>query len=309
MTILEYYKNKQADSRWVDLFQSTGKGKRGKLFSCLNVNFRNLVSFFNQLDAFKPKDGLRREDWNSYQDNGQEKDKHRIVNLRNAGLIRVDGDRYYVTAKGNEVLRIAENEDLTDNEKWVLLLMLIVDYNTEDRKYDLIRSVLELDYALKEQGLETKKFLAMLKTSLNITAKDRLFASKVFWLITFAHDEQFAKIYLEATPEERQDLTDYVLECAKNKKSVDLVAHKFVSGGAYSVSTFKDDINMIFSILILLSLHDKGWDNYIDIISKCYAACKADKIKEFIAENPEIYNSAYVKSFGEINELLAKGGK
>lgn len=308
MKLIEYYKDKQTSQEWVDKFQSTGKNSCGKLFSCLNVNFRNLISFFNQLEAFKPKDGLRRDDWNSYQDNGQEKDKHRIVNLKNAGLIRMDGDRYYITDKGHEVLRISNDKNLTDREKWIILLMLILDYNTEERKQDLIKSVLELDSSLKQHGLETVKFLAMLKNSLYIDKKDKLFQSDVFWLITFAKDEQFDKIYLDSTEDEKQNLFDYVLLVSQNKKSTDLIAHKFVSGGAYSVSTFNDDINMIFSILILISLRDVNWDNYIDIICKCYSTCNAERIKKFMSSNSLIYQMSYDQSFGQINKLMAKGG-
>lgn len=308
MTILEYYMSQQDHQWWVDKFQSTGKDKCGKLFSCLNVNFRNLTSFFNQLEAFKPKDGLRREDWNSYQENGQEKDKHRVVNLKNAGLIKVVGDRYYVTDKGNEVLRISANEDLSDREKWVLLLMLILDYNTEDRQFDLVRSVVELDCALKKQGLETVDFLVMLKNALQITSKETLFSMDVFWLISFAKDDKFARIYLDSSKDERKRLHEYVIACAKNKKSKDLIAHKFVSGGAYSVSTFNDDMNMIFSILILLSLHDKDWDNYVGIVSKCYVKCTPENIKNFMAENIAVYQAAYQNSFGRINALLKQGG-
>lgn len=308
MKLIDYYKNNQANKTWVDKFQSTGKNNCGKLFSCLNVNFRNLTSFFIQLEAFKPKDGLRRDDWNSYKDNGQEKDKHRIVNLKNAGLIRIDGDRYYITDKGYEVLRISNDSELSDKEKWVILLMLIIDYNTEERKHDLIKSVLELDISLKKNGLETDKFLAMLKKSLYIDKKDRLFQSDVFWLITFAKDDQFDKIYLNSTKNERQELFDYVLLVSQDKQSNDLIAHKFVSGGAYSVSTFNDDINMVFSILILISLRDVNWDNYINIICKCYPTCDAERIKNFISNNSLIYQKSYDQSFGQINKLLGKGG-
>lgn len=308
MTILDYYVSKQTDLLWVQNFQSTGKGKRGKLFSCLSVNFRNLISFFNQLEAFKDKDGLKREDWNSFQDNGQEADKHRVVNLRNAGLITIIDDRYFVTEKGKEVLRISEDDNLSEREKWILLLMLILDYHTKERKHDLIRSVLELDYALKNQGLNTTDFLSILKRSLHIEEKERLFSSDVFWLMTFAHDDKFVSLYLSSTQEEKQSLFDYVISCSKNKKSKDLVAHKFVSGGAYSVSTFKDDINMVFSAVILLSLHDSNWDNYVNIISKCYANCDSVKIQTFMNANKVIYEKAYTNSFGDINKMLSKGG-
>lgn len=308
MSILDYYKNQQNNRDWVEKFQSTAKDKCGKLFSCLNVNFRNLTSFFNQLNAFKSKDGLRREDWNSYQDNGQEKDKHRVVNLKNAGLIKYENSRYCITSKGKEVLKINENETLTDREKWLLLLMLISDYSTEDRKLDLIKSVLELDSSLKKQGLTTSEFLGVLKKSLTITEKEKLFQSDVFWLISFAQDDSFVSIYINSTKEEKQKLFDYVLLCSKNKKSTDLIAHKFVSGGAYSVSTFNDDINMIFSFLILLSLEDVNWDNYINIICKCYYTCNEQKIKSYIQENQTIYNTVYENSFSLINKLSKKGG-
>lgn len=308
MSILDYYKKQQNNRDWVEKFQSTAKDKCGKLFSCLNVNFRNLISFFNQLNAFKSKDGLRREDWNSYQDNGQEKDKHRVVNLKNAGLIKYENGRYYITPKGKEVLKINENETLTDREKWLLLLMLVSDYSTEDRKFDLIMSVLELDNCLKEQGLTTSEFLGILKESLTITEKEKLFKSDVFWLISFAQDDSFVGSYINSTKKEKQELFDYVLLCSKNKKSTDLIAHKFVSGGAYSVSTFNDDINMIFSFLILLSLEDVNWDNYINIICNCYYTCSEQKIKSFMQENQTIYNAAYDNSFLLINKLSKKGG-
>lgn len=308
MAIADYYKTQQANPSWVNKFQSTAKDQCGKLFTCLNVNFRNLTSFFNQLEAFKSKDGLRREDWNSFQDNGQEKDKHRVVNLKNAGLIKIINDRYYVTDKGKEVLRISTDKSLNDRERWLLLLMLVLDYHTDERQFDLIKSVAELDHALKIQGLKTKDFLLLLKNSLHINEKSRLFSSDVFWLITFAKDTDFAKIYLSASDKEKQELYDYVAFCSRNKKSADLIAHKFVSGGAYSVSTFNDDINMIFSILILLSLQDTNWDNYINIISKCYSVCNASKIKTFISSNSKVYQDAFDNSFGKVNSLMKKGG-
>lgn len=309
MTILEYYKTQQNHLDWVENFQSTAKDKNGKLFSCLNVNFRSLASYFKQLNSFKSKDGLKREDWNSYQDNGQEKDKHRVVNLKNAGLIKYEDGRYFITHKGEEVLKINQDKVLTDREKWILLLMLIIDYCTDDRDLDLIKSVLELDKALKGQGLSTRDFLIALKKALTINEKNQLFQNDVFWIITFAKDRSFVKIYLNSTKEEKEELFNYVIKCSQNKKSNDLIAHKFVSGGAYSASTFNDDINIIFSILILLSLEDINWDNYINIICKCYYLCDEQKIKSFMKENKNIYDEVYENSFLLINKLLKKEEK
>lgn len=304
MKILEYYKTQQSDKKWVDKFQKTGKGFSGKLFSCFNTNFRILTTFFINVKLFKPKSGLKREEWRRYQDKGQEGDKHRIVNLKNAGLLEIVNERYYITAKGDEVLRIDKDTELTEDEKWVLLLLLILDYNTKERSHDLINSVLELDLSLKKHGIETKKFLLMLKDSLNIKEKDKLFQTDVFWLITFAQDDQFDKMYLNSTIKEKEELFNYLLEASREKNSSDLIAHKFVSSGAYSVSTFNEDIKMIFSILILISLRDVNWDNYIDIICKCYSTCNAKRIKKFMSCNISIYQMSYNQSFGQIFKLL-----
>lgn len=279
MSILEYYQSKQKDFVWYNKFQSTAKDQCGKLFTCLNVNFRRLTSFFTQLDEFKSKAGLRREDWNSYQENGQEKDKHRIVNLKNAGLIEYRSDRYYITEKGHEVLRIYEDAILSDEEKWILLLMLIMDYKTEERSLDLIKSVIGLINDLSKQGMERTAFLKMLRQSMNITTKERLFTSDVFWIITFAKDAEFIKLYLNASTDEKQKLYDWILMCSKNKKSTDCIAHKFVSGGAYSASTFHEDINIVFQGVVIdvryllhnyLGNHDKEKEQLAQVIEQYF---------------------------------------
>lgn len=305
MSILEYYQEKQKDIAWYNRFQSTAKDQCGKLFTCLNVNFRKLASFFTQLDEFKDKDGIRRADWNSYQENGQEKDKHRIVNLKNAGLIVNIDDKYVITEKGHEVLRINEDNDLTDREKWILLLMLIMDYKTEERSLDLIKSVIILINDLSNQGIDRTDFIKMLRAEINVNNKEQLFQSDVFWLITFAKDSEFIKKYLSEGKEEKQKLYDWVLMCSKNKKSTDCIAHKFVSGGAYSVSTFNEDINIVLSVLILASIQDTNWNGYLKVVSKLYPTCNFDKITSFVNENIEIYNKVYKNTFEVIRTKLS----
>lgn len=300
MNILDYYINKQKDNAWYISFQSTAKDQNGKLFSCLNVNFRKLTSFFTQLEEFKCKDGKRREEWNSYQENGQEKDKHRIVNLRNAGLITFSNDRYYITEKGKEILRIYDEEELSDKEKWILLLVLIMDYKTDERELDIVRSAIELINDLSKMGLDRKLFLQKLKQAMFVSSKEQLFTSDIFWLISFAKDPEFIKIYLNSTESEKQKLYDYVILCSKNKKSNDCIAHKFVSGGAYSVSTFNEDINMVLSILIMTTVQDKNWDGYLKVVCKLYVNCNFDKIKNFMDGNKSIYDDIYKNSFSTI---------
>ncbi|MCI5582995.1 MAG: hypothetical protein MR357_04705, partial [Anaeroplasma sp.] len=256
MTILEYYVEKQKDLSWVKKFQSTAGSEKGKTFSYINTNFRSLDSFFEQLYLFKSKDGLRRSEWNSFQNNGQEKDKHRVINLQNAGLVVLDHDTYRITAKGHEVLRIKDNEDLSDKDKWILLLLLVLDYKNDTRSLDIIRSVAELTEQLNNCGIDTESIISMLKKSVYYKDKNVLFKSDIFWIISFAYDSEFINLYLSATSEEKRELADYVILCSVNKKTKDCIAHKYISGGAYTGTTFNDDINVILAILIMLLIKD-----------------------------------------------------
>lgn len=297
MNILTYYQNQQLDNNWYVRFQSTAKDQCGKLFSCLNVNFRRLTSYFGQLYEFKDKDGIRREDWNNYQDNGQEKDKHRIVNLRNAGLIYSRDNRYFISLKGHEVINIYSNEELSDREKWVLLLILLMDYKTDERELDLIKSVVELVNELSKQGLDRKLFLQLLQKAMRVDNKEDLFKNDVFWLISFGKDPEFIRLYLNSSEHEKQLLHDWVINCSKDKKSKDCIAHKFVSGGAYSVSTFNEDINIILSVLIIASIQDIGWDKYLKVVCQLYVNCSYERIINFMSNNLNIYNDIYLNTF------------
>lgn len=305
MTILEYYKNKQTDINWVQEFQSTAQDKHGKIFNCLNVNFRSLKTYYAQLDAFKEKDGLRRSEWNDFQDNGQEKDKHRVQALKNAKFIKIVEDRFYITEKGKAAITINETPGLTDREKWILMYMLIIDFQFDDRELDIIKSVLELSADLEKFGINASKLIGMLKDSIFITDKKVFFKSDIFWLITFAKDADFIELFLTSSSEEKDKLFDWVLMCSRNKTTNDCIAHKFIAGGAYTGSMFNEDINIILCTLILVTLQDKNYDNFVNLISKLYnSTIRANVISDIIEKNNTIFNESYVNSIGKINELL-----
>lgn len=303
MTILQYYLEKQKDPIWYKNYQSISDKCNGKLFDFIDTNFRKILSFFSQLDAFKSKDGKKRSEW-STMDCGQEEDKHRVVNLQNAGLITFDGERYFITKKGKEVLRINENDELNDNEKWLLMFMLLSDYRTEKRDLDLIKTVIDLAETLSKYGIDRTKLMTELRNACYVDKKLQLFEKDVFWLITFYTDEEFIKKYIVSTQKEKTELSDWIIACSRDKKSTDCIAHKFVSSGAYSATTFKDDINLSLCVLVVTALQDKTWNAFLDIICKIYLTAHVEKIKNFMAYNQaiydEIYQNTYMKIFGKI---------
>ena len=304
MKILDYYKNQQLNDAWLVKFQSTSNNQSGKTFSYINTNFRGISAFFSQLSIFESKNGLKRSEWNDYQDGGQEKDKHRVINLQNAGLLNITDDRYYISDKGKEVLRIDKDTSLTEKEKWILLFLLILDYKTETRNIDLIKSVMEIYAPLTQKGVSASVFISILRKALNISNKENLFSSEAFWLITFAKDPEFIEYYLSSSSDEKMELYEWVKNCSKNKSSKDCIAHKFVSGGAYTTSTFVDDINVILSLIILLLIQDTDSDNYLRIICKIYTTCRLDKMTSYISSKLEVYKKAFDESIGYVNKIL-----
>ena len=304
MNILEYYINKQSDENWVEEFQSTAQEKHGKFFKCLSVNFRSLKSYYVQLNAFKNKDGLKRSKWNDYQNNGQEKDKHRIQALKNAKLIINVDDKFFITEKGRTALKIANDKTLSDKEQWLFIYMLLVDYDSDGEELDIIKSVLDFSASLEALGIYATDLIAYLKDAINLTKKIDLFSKDIFWLITFYKDKEFIRLFLQSTENEKNQLFEWVIGCSKNKKSVDCIAHKFVSGGCYTGGMFNEDVNIILCTLILLTLQDENYKNFISLATKLYQTVNLDKLKEIICQNEEVFNESYNNSFGEINRIL-----
>lgn len=299
MKILDYYLNKQEDPSWYNNFQSISDKCDGKLYQFKDTNFRMLASFFSQLDSFKKNDGLKRSQW-STMECGQEKDKHRIVKLKNAGLIINNEDEYYITEKGKEVLRLNDYKELKEREKWMLLLILLIDYKTEESDMVIIKSAIFLAETLSKYDIDRIKLIKMLKDVSDITKKEELFTKDIFWLTNFYKDEEFLTLYTQSTEADKTELFDYVSMCSKDKKSKDCIAHKYVNGGTFSATMFNDDINITLCVLVIAAIKDTSWDGFISLISKFYLVCD-EKIKHFMDEYVDIYNDVYNRTFGSFN--------
>lgn len=299
MTILEYYIEKQKDVVWYRNFQSISDKCNGKMFDFIDTNFRKLMSFCSQLDAFKTKNGKSRSEWNTM-DCGQEEDKHRVVNLKNAGLIICENNKYFITEKGYEVLRVYNDENLTDKEKWILIFMLVSDYRVGDKSPDIVYKSLLFAETMSQFGLDQKKLIEILRKAHGINKKDLLFQTDIFWLITFYKDKDFIRLFVNSSEDDKKNLSQYVISCSKNIKSNDCIAHKFVSSGAYSANTFNEDINIILCVLIVIGLNDKTWNSFLKVVCQFYLTAKFEKITSFMSNNiviyEEIYKNAYINN-------------
>ena len=305
MKILDYYRQKQDDLEWVLEFQSTAQDKSGKIFNCINVNFRSLKAYFIQLDSFKPRDGLKRSEWNNYQDNGQEKDKHRIVALKNSGFIKEVEDRFFITEKGKCALAINDNQNLTDKEKWLLMYMLLLDFKFNGNEIDLVKSTLELSASLEQFGINGTKLISYLKGAMNLTEKKTFFRKDIFWLMSFYKDPVFIDLFTKSTDADKASLFDWVIMCSNNKASKDCIAHKFVSGGAYTGSMFNEDVNILLCTLVLVTLQDKNYNNFIELMARVYGpGVRKEVVKSVVSSYSSVFDKSYTNSIGKINALL-----
>lgn len=197
MRIKELYIEKQKDNNWYENFSSTKKGSDGKFFSFFDTNFRKIESYYSQLKKAENILGKERKNWDISGKNGHERDKQRIVKLRKAGLIKLDHNGlYFYTEKAYEVIKIYEDENLNQKEKWILMLLLILDFSFNEKESPIFK-VLELTYNLRKSDLKLKKnsnifdvfeLVEIFKKYLKIDNKDELFTRIPFWFITFYKD-------------------------------------------------------------------------------------------------------------------------
>ena len=296
MNILEFYLNQQKFSEWYQKFQSTAKNKSGKIFSHTSTNYRNMMNFLSDLDKFKSNNGVSRSEFKKYDSNGQEVDKQRILPLTNANIIKKDIDRFYLTPIVYVCLDLIES-DYTDEEKWILLYILLLDYRNEERNNDLILTSIEYMRYLMNAGLSEQYILEELKNLQKLNDIEEIFRTDIFWYITFAKDRQFLKKYKDSSEEEKTMLHSYVINEQKNKKSKDCIGHKFVAGGQMLKSTFLEESELLYYTYIISKYKygslEELIDKILDLYSEIHCTLNKDIINKFIKNHRSMYQYVF----------------
>ena len=247
MTILDYYLNMQQNKNWVNKFVSTSSNQSGKIFSYVNTNFRGVYSFFEQVLKFNKKNALPRSEWNDKQNKGQEKDKHRVINLIRAGFFEFEQTdlSYIITPKGQTILDI-KDEKLNKEEIWLLLYLLLIDYKNEENNFDILNSTKKLFIDLEGYGYSREKIINLIREGIKSKDKKELFMKDIFWLITFQKDDNFLDCFSKSKSEDITSLKWHVIKDNEMNNEDDCIVHKFINGGVYTVSTFKDDLKVLY---------------------------------------------------------------
>lgn len=299
MKILDYYLSQQKNPIWYQKFQSTSSKQSGKTFSYINTNYRGIDAFFKQMSEFYKKNGLERSEWNDKQKTGQEKDKHRVINLLNAGFFKFETNCYLITPKGQAIVDLLNIPNVKEHDRWILLYLLLLDYKTEERDLDIIHTTEDIFSYITKAGYSNEEVSELMYKGMSADSKEDLFLKDIFWLVSFAKDDVFLSLYAEATDNERESLGKYVSAMLHTKDTQDCIAHKFINGGSYTVSTFVDDLKVLYFTNILLQNRKLDFDSYIEIIVNKYSekffSFHKDFVLKFIKNHKSIYKSIFNK--------------
>lgn len=299
MNILEFYLNQQKYKDWYDKFQSTAKNKSGKIYSYTSTNYRYMENFLKDLIKFKNNNGVSREEWEKYSSTGQEVDKQRIQPLTLSGIMRKDIDRFYLTGVGYTCLDLTES-DLSKNEKWILLYLIMLGYKSEWRENDILATSKEyIDYLLKA-GLTKDYVLEELKKLQKLSNIEDIIKTDIFWYVTFAKDKQFIEKYKKSSDAEKSMLQSYVVNEQKKEKSKDCIGHKFKAGGQMLPGTFLEECKTLYVSFSLLenkyesleAMVDRAFDIYKEIDS----IQNKDTINRFILSHRSVYEDIFKRS-------------
>lgn len=299
--VFDYYILQNQNKDWVDKFKSSSSNKSGKLFSFINTNFRKLLSFCLQFERFLDKNGIPRKNWNNKQFSGGDKDKHRIKNLLNAKFIEKKEDLYLITPNGYVLKDIVE-ANLTDDEKWVLLFFLILNYEEYNLKFSIYKKSLQAVRILEMYRITIEKILEQsifINTKMTCSEMVRI---DLFWWLSFLNDNAFLKYYIKN--EDKSDLYEFVCWELTNPDSSDCIGSKYGKNSIFSIGTFKEQCKILSCCIFIQKQREQDIVILVKEFVKFYESlCRKqindNKIIEFLNQHKSIYNKIYLSLFQE----------
>lgn len=295
MNILEFYLEQQKYPEWYKKFQSMAKDKSGKIFSYSSTTYRYMHNFIADVEKFYRLNGVPMDQWPTYED-GQKEDKQRTLPLSLANFVYRKEDRYFFTGAGYTCMDLI-SLDKTDNEEWLLLFLLLLDYRSEWRNNDIILTSKEYIKYLLNCGLNENDVLDQLENLQLIDNIEEVMKTDIFWLITFAKDKQFIEKYIASSDNEKAMLHTYVINEQKNKKSKDCIGHKFVAGGQMLPGQFIEECKTLYVAYRISKNKYETFDEMLEKLFEIYdeIAVVSDysKIKEFIEGHLSIYEDIF----------------
>lgn len=330
MTLLEEYKKLTKNYDALEFYSEMGAGKGGRIFSFQNTNYRYIKSFLTNYYTFKSgADGIDRSQWELNSGHGQENLKQHTVNMIKSRFFSKNKRVYYSTRKGETLELIPE--DFTEEEKWIILYLLLIDAYFENiPNYILIKTQEVYEDFLVYTGSENEINSIILNFINESKIKDinELFNNPYIYYDTFHkpfNGFDILAIYTNSSSEEKQELFEYINreynfykellsktknsneEIAFNAKNIllqyvpDCLSKKFKPSGVYNKNMLIDNAKLLYLSNYINKNQFRDFRDFIHKLVDEYSKIEnidTGKIFQFIfSMNKDIFEMCYLNIF------------
>lgn len=322
MSLINAYKEVCDKPEAFKFYTSAGSGSGGRIFEFKNTNYRTIHSFIENYGTFKSgADGVERTSWEIGK-HGQEALKQHTVNMLKSRLFSKNNEIYYHTKKG-EVLDSIPNE-FNDEEKWILLFLLLADGYFSDVPCYIIQTSKEwienmVVYEIYKDDVKNSivKFLNECKSADNYNFFEDDFLYYDSFHKTFEHVD-FLKAYIYSTSKDKTELHKYItdnyatlknLKKDKRLKGVnydvvdfnsDIICKKYEPSGNYNKKMLIDDAKLIYmsSVVDGYSYHDfSAFCLHIVHEFKKIADIDSDTVLNFLHDYKDIFEMCFLNIY------------
>lgn len=279
MKILDAYKFKNSDSKYLDLMSSCGKEGKGNFYGYRNTNFRYNKSYRNGFEKFKEVAGLKRESWPIHPEYNQKIHKQYPLRMLSANLFM--GKR--IKDKENQVYELT-------HKGFVYNTYILTKMSKFARKFFdyLFISDMHFQYSNNYIITHTEEILNKFKLFFNIDdiikhLKDFFIAAKTnksianlmkykfFYMHSFVNDNDLLRLLSETSDEDFEELVEYVIQNKKNNSRKCFISKKYYTGGNYNLGMIFDDALTFYLSYEILKISPSSYEDFIETIIKKYS--------------------------------------
>ena len=315
MSLLTIYKEKNEDLVWKEKFFSSAKGKKGKVFECINTNFRSLSSYRSHFKSFDPIAETERSEWVRSPGHNQEVDKQRVVPLREAKFFQrkvkqnvisgVDPFVYKRTAKGDSYKRFIES-NIEGNEGWVIDFLYLLDGIYENHPNHIANKTEEILNIFNSINFQNQDLDELFGQAIETGNMNELLKKDLFYILSFYDDIEFLEIYLSASEEEKKEMHDYIIKNRNEKNKECCISHKTETAGIYPYGTAIDEIKIFYFTNLLLDSKSLNVEtSLINFLQKYKEILNIniDNVISYLKEEHKVIDSVLLEVF-EIEDDL-----
>ena len=291
MNLKEIYIELCSNSSFYTNYHSIGKDASGNMFSFFGTNRRSLLTkrgenyngFAKSFNVIKEVVGVKRSDWilNPTRVN-QERQKQHTVIMRKSEFFRVVNDAYELTSRGVVFEKMLQQEELLENEKKLLCLILILSGYFDDVPNYLIERVSYIFEQWNDAGYSDEEILSFIEAFVAASQgedfeKKDIFKYDYLFLDSFFepfNDINFLKLYKNSTYTEKEELVNYITynlsyNCA-NMNNKCLLSYKYKNGGNFVLNTLVDNALIVYVVKSLLDNPMIDFDRFINTVVNSY---------------------------------------